>query len=60
MTFAIISFIFFFLCTIFFITAGYTAYKKKNDIDELFAGMYFALWALFGCLIVGIRITMGE
>lgn len=56
MTLAIICFILFLIAAIFFMSAGYIIYKKKNDIDELQAGYLFAIISLCGCLISGIRI----
>ena len=58
MTLAIICFIFFLITAIFFISAGYRIYKKKNDFDELQAGFLFAIISLSGCLISGIRILL--
>jgi len=56
MKFAIGCFIFFLLGCIFFICAGYWAYKRNNDINEMWAGLWFSVINLIGCLISGIRI----
>lgn len=54
--FAISTFIFCFICAIFFISAGYVLYKKKNDINEFYAGCVFCVISLTGCLVSGLGI----